>query len=150
MNSHSDETETIRRLFAKHVPEVVSGTVEIRGVARHVGERSVVAVGSKQASVDTVGACVGHRGSRVKPMVAELSGEMIDIVRWEDSIERFIANLLVPMQFLRVSFEQETHVVTVILARDSKRLAPEVVALRAKLLLLLTRWNLKLELLNER
>jgi transcription termination/antitermination protein NusA len=146
----SEEGQAIRRLFAKHVPEVAAGTIEIRGIARRPGERSIVVVSSKQSSLDTVGACVGLRGDRVKPMVAELSGEMIDIVRWEDSLERFTANLLAPMHFVRVSCDQATLQVTAILALDSTQSAPDVVALRAELLLLLTGWTLKLEMPNER
>jgi len=150
MNTGSEENDVIRRLFAMHVPEVAAGTIKIRGIARHPSERAIVVVSSEQASMDSVGACVGERGARIKPMVAELSGEQIDIVSWEDSLERFTANLLAPMHFVRVTCDEATLQVKLMLARDSTPLAPEFVALRAELLRLLTGWTLKLEMPNER
>src|ERR1043166_6224036 len=109
MNSNPDDTEPIRRLFEQHVPEVASGKVEIRGIVREPGNRSILAVAPKNSSIDAVGSCVGIRGSRVKNMVSRLGGgEHFDIVLWSESLERFIANLLAPSRFVRVSFEEAT------------------------------------------
>ena len=66
MNSQSGETEIIRRLFEEHVPSIVSGTVDIRGIVREPGNRSIVVVVQKDPAVDAVGACVGDRHSRAE------------------------------------------------------------------------------------
>src|SRR5207248_1248275 len=80
----------IRRLFELEVPEIADGIVTIRSVAREPGARSKIAVASSETKVDPVGACVGHRGSRVQAVVTELYGEKIDIIRWSDSPADFI------------------------------------------------------------
>ena len=86
----------LRKLFELEVPEIAEGVVEIKSVAREAGHRSKVAVASKQENVDPVGACVGHRGSRVQAVVDELRGEKIDIVRWSDDSSRYLASALSP------------------------------------------------------
>ncbi|MFQ5780640.1 MAG: transcription termination factor NusA, partial [Nitrospiria bacterium] len=75
-------TGFIYRLFEMEVPEITEGVVEIKGVVREPGDRTKIAVNSKDAAVDPVGACVGVRGSRVQSIVRELKGEKIDIVTW--------------------------------------------------------------------
>ncbi len=119
MDAHSQETEVVRHLFQKHVPEVASGVVEIRGIAREVGVLSVLVVYSADGAVfDTVGACVGPRGSRVQEIVRELNGERIEIVRWSDSVEALVGNLLAANCVLKVSFDDAAHVATVTLRPD--------------------------------
>jgi len=145
MSSDSDETEVVRQLFKDLVPAVASGVVEIRGIVREPGNRSILAVISKDPAIDAVGACVGSRGDRVKQIVERLGGEYVDIVLWNESAERFIANLLAPLHFLRVSFDEATREAVVHIARDSERPLAGRLAMRSKLLLQLTGWNLKLE-----
>src|SRR3989338_3102103 len=72
----------VRKLFEIEVPEITEGIVEVKAIAREAGERTKLAVWSKDEKVDAVGACVGMRGSRVKDIVRELHGERVDIVRW--------------------------------------------------------------------
>src|SRR6185369_9683204 len=81
----------IRRLFELEVPEIADGIVTIKSVAREPGARSKIAVASSETKVDPVGACVGHRGSRVQAVVTELYGEKIDIIRWGDNPSEFIS-----------------------------------------------------------
>jgi N utilization substance protein A len=81
----------LKNLFELEVPEIYDGLVEIRAVAREAGLRSKVAVWSKEAGVDPVGACVGPRGSRVRAVVSELRNEKIDIIQWDPEPARFIA-----------------------------------------------------------
>ncbi len=77
-------SEFMAKLFAQEVPEIYDGIVEIKSVARDPGSRAKIAVISRDSSIDPVGACVGMRGSRVQAVVAELQGEKIDIIQWND------------------------------------------------------------------
>lgn len=98
----------LRRLFEMEVPEVFAGTVEIKAIAREAGERSKVAVLAKEEGVDPVGACIGQRGTRIQTIIAELSGEKIDVIQWDDDIARFIGYALSPARIIAVDiFEQE-------------------------------------------
>lgn len=98
----------LRRLFEMEVPEVFAGTVEIKGIAREAGERSKVAVMATEEGVDPVGACIGQRGTRIQTIIAELSGEKIDVIQWDDDTARLISNALSPARIIAVDiFETE-------------------------------------------
>ncbi len=105
----------VRRLFEVEVPEIFNGTVELKAIAREPGSRTKVAVTSRQDGVDAVGACVGMRGVRIQNVVNELSGEKIDVVQWDQSPARFVANALSPAQVLEadVDVPERRAVVTV-------------------------------------
>ncbi len=92
----------IKRLFELEVPEIYNGIVEIKSVAREPGNRSKVAVYSRNRDVDPVGACVGPKGSRVQAIVNELNGEKIDIIEWNDDPEIFLASTLSPAKTIKV------------------------------------------------
>ncbi len=91
--SHPD---LLRRLMENEVPEIKSGLVEIKGIARTAGSRSKVAVSSNRRDVDPIGACVGLRGIRVQNVVTELMGEKIDILEWSEDVPTYITNALSP------------------------------------------------------
>ena len=93
----------LKRLFELEVPEIYDGVVEIRSVAREAGFRSKIAVYSRNAEVDPVGSCVGPKGMRVQTIVNELKGEKIDIVRWSESVEEYVANALSPSKVIEVN-----------------------------------------------
>ena len=93
----------VTRLFGMEVPEIYDGTVVIRSVAREAGERSKVAVLSKDRDVDCVGACVGMKGMRVQSIIRELRGEKIDIIEYSEDIASFAANALSPAKINRVA-----------------------------------------------
>src|SRR5437868_2847216 len=99
----------IRRLFELEVPEIADGIVTIKSVAREPGARSKIAVASSETKVDPVGACVGHRGSRVQAVVTELYGEKIDIIRWSDNAPEFITEALSPAKAMSVAINEEAN-----------------------------------------
>jgi transcription termination/antitermination protein NusA len=90
--------ELVRRLFEVEIPEVADRVIEVRSLAREAGYRSKVAVSCIDNNIDSVGACVGVRGSRIKTIVDELDGERIDIVRWNDSLQVLIPNAMQPAE----------------------------------------------------
>src|SRR5690606_24287034 len=91
----------IKRLFELEVPEVFSGAVEIKAIAREPGLRSKVAVAARQENVDPVGSCVGIRGVRISNIVDELQGEKIDVIEYSPDIQTFIANAHSPAKIGR-------------------------------------------------
>jgi len=113
----------VRKLFDLEVPEIGEGIVEIKGIARDPGERTKIAVFSKDDKVDCVGACVGIRGSRVKNIIEELRGEKIDIVRWSDDIKEFIKAALSPAVISMIDLDREKKRAKVLVAADQLSLA---------------------------
>ena len=97
----------VRRLFELEVPEVSDGIVMIKSVSREAGVRSKVAVASRDADVDPVGACIGNRGMRINGIVDELRGEKIDIIPYSENPEEFIAAALAPARVLMVEIVGE-------------------------------------------
>ena len=86
----------VKRLFEKEVPEIAQGLVEIKAIAREAGERTKMAVYSKNDDVDAIGACIGPRGSRVQAVIGEVKGEKIDVFEWNDDIGELVKNALAP------------------------------------------------------
>jgi len=93
----------VQRLFEGEVPEIYDGTVVIKGVAREAGERTKIAVLSRDKDVDCVGACVGMKGMRVQSIIRELRGEKIDIIEYDEDTVQYAANALSPAKISRVS-----------------------------------------------
>ena len=120
--SRSD-ARLVRRLFEKEVPEIFTGTVEIKAIAREAGERTKMAVFSKNPDVDPIGACIGPRGSRVQVVIEELHGEKIDIFEWSDNVEELIKNALAPAQILAVVPSPEGKGLLVVVENDQLSLA---------------------------
>jgi N utilization substance protein A len=110
-------------LFELEVPEISEGIVEIKSIAREAGERTKIAVSSKDEKVDCVGACVGIRGSRVKSVIEELRGEKIDIVRWHEDIKEFIKAALSPAIVSRIELDRENKRAKVLVPNDQLSLA---------------------------
>lgn len=88
--------DLVSKLFELEVPELESGTVEIKAVAREAGSRSKIAVVANEENIDPIGSCVGQRGARVNAVIDELHGEKIDIIEWSANDEKFIASALSP------------------------------------------------------
>ena len=98
----------VRRLFETEVPEIFDGTIEIKSVSREAGSRTKIAVLSKDEDVDPVGACIGPRGQRVSNIVDALGGEKIDIVKYSDDPEEFVAAALAPSDVCEVEILDES------------------------------------------
>ncbi|MDN6193498.1 MAG: transcription termination factor NusA [Alkalibacterium gilvum] len=99
----------IKRLFEQEVPEIYDGIVEVVSIAREAGDRSKIAVFSRDENVDPVGTCVGPRGARVQAIVNELHGENMDIVEWDKDPAVYIKNALNPAQVVDVQFDEDQH-----------------------------------------
>ncbi len=135
----------VRRLFELEVSEIADGTVEIKGIAREAGFRSKIAVVSHDEKVDPVGACVGMKGIRVKNIVRELSGEKIDIVRWNEDIKTFVANSLAPAKLSKMELDEDLHSVTVTVDPEQLSLAIGKKGQNARLTAKLTGWKIDIQ-----
>lgn len=113
----------LKKIFEIEVPEIGEGIVEIKSIAREAGDRSKIAVLSKDEKVDSVGACVGVRGQRVKNIVRELHGEKIDIVRYSDDMTEYIKASLSPAEIASIRIDKENKNVSVIVNDDQLSLA---------------------------
>ena len=132
----------LRRLFELEVPEIHNGTVEIRAIAREAGSRSKVAVASRQEGLDPVGATVGQRGARVQAVVAELAGEKIDVIPWNDDPAVFVANALSPAQVLDVSIDEDHRIASVTVPERMLSLAIGREGQNARLAAKLSGWRI--------
>src|SRR5687767_7114419 len=132
----------LRRLFELEVPEIHAGTVEIKAIAREAGSRSKVAVFSRQDGLDPVGATVGQRGGRVQAVVAELGGEKIDIIPWNDDPAVFVANALSPAQVVSVTIDEDNRIANVTVPERMLSLAIGREGQNARLAAKLTGWRI--------
>jgi len=134
-----------RRLFELEVPEVSSGIVDIKSIAREAGSRSKVAVAANQEGVDPVGCCVGLRGIRIQNIVNELNGEKIDVVMWNSDDAAFIANALSPAQVSRVELGDEEVLATVVVPDRQLSLAIGKEGQNVRLAARLTGWKIDIK-----
>ena len=134
----------IKRLFELEVPEIYEGIVEVKSNAREVGERTKIAVYSKDEKVDCVGACVGMRGSRVKNIVSELQGEKIDIVRFSSDIKEYIQAALSPAEISQIQLDFDGKKANIIVASDQLSLAIGKHGQNVRLASQLVGWSLDL------
>jgi len=132
----------LRRLMEMEIPEIYNGTVVIRGIAREAGSRSKVAVESRQQGVDAKGAAVGQRGARIQSIVAELNGEKVDIVLWDEDPGRFVAEALSPAEVLSVRIDEEHKIANVIVPERQLSLAIGKEGQNARLAAKLTGWRI--------
>jgi N utilization substance protein A len=140
--SHPD---FVKKLFELEVTEIADKTVEIKGIAREAGYRTKLAVISRDDKVDPVGACVGMKGMRVKNIVRELSGEKIDIIRWDPNIRQFISNALSPAKLKNVVIDEARKSVKIIVDPDQLSLAIGKKGQNARLTAKLTGWSVEIE-----
>src|ERR1044072_8348961 len=134
----------VKALFKLEVPEIQQGIVEIRAAAREVGNRTKIAVFSRDDSVDPVGACVGLKGSRVQAVVNELGGERIDIVPWSPDSERFAKLALAPARVARVFSDPTSKTIQAVVDEDQLSLAIGRNGQNVRLASELTGWKIDL------
>ena len=137
--------DLLRRLFEVEVPEIFSGVIEIKAIAREPGARSKVAVTSNQEGVDAVGACVGLRGIRIQNVVNELLGEKIDVIEWDEDPVKFISNSLSPAVADRVDLNAEDESATVLVPDRQLSLAIGREGQNARLAAKLTNWRIDIQ-----
>jgi N utilization substance protein A len=141
--------EMVRQMFESEVPEIFTGTVEIKAIAREAGSRTKLAVYTEEEGIDPIGSCVGQRGSRVNTIIDELGGEKIDIIEWNDDMEDFIAAALSPAQVLRVELNEDEKKATVLVPEDQLSLAIGKQGQNVRLAVKLTGWDLDVENANQ-
>ena len=139
--SRADERYLVK-LFEMEVPEIYDGVVEIMAAAREPGQRSKIAVTTKDNAVDPVGACVGMKGSRVQNIVQELKGEKIDIVLWNEDITRFACNALAPAEIAKVFLDEENKEMEIVVPDSQLSLAIGKRGQNVRLASKLTGWKL--------
>jgi N utilization substance protein A len=140
--SHPD---FLRRLFELEVPEVLSGVVGLKAVAREAGSRSKVAVAAGQEGIDPVGCCVGLRGIRIQNIMRELNGEKLDVVSWNQDASVFISNALSPAQVLSVELDEDEGIATVVVPDRQLSLAIGKEGQNARLAAKLTGWRIDIK-----
>ncbi|MBU0572585.1 transcription termination factor NusA [Patescibacteria group bacterium] len=139
------DPEFVKKLFAREVPEVSSGSVEIKAIAREAGTRTKIAVLSTQSGVDPVGSCVGQKGIRVQAATNELGGERIDIIPWSDKTEELIEAALSPAEGLSVTLNKKEETAQVEAPEDQLSLAIGKDGQNVRLASKLTGWRIEIE-----
>jgi transcription termination/antitermination protein NusA len=135
----------VRRLLEFEIPELNSGAVIIRALAREPGVRTKVAVSAIQEGIDPVGACVGPRGVRIRSVVGELGSERVDIIPWAEEPTQLVANALSPAQVSRVEIDRESRTATAHVPENQLSLAIGKDGQNARLAAKLTGWRIDIK-----
>jgi N utilization substance protein A len=135
----------VKALFKREVPEVNSGAVEIKAIAREAGSRTKIAVASTQSGVDPVGSCVGQKGVRVQSVINELGGEKIDVIEYSTDPAKFIAAALQPAENLEIKINEKSRIAEITVAEDQLSLAIGREGQNARLAAKLTGYKINLK-----
>lgn len=135
----------IEKLFELEAPEIASGTVVIKSIAREAGSRSKIAVASTDEHVDPVGSCVGQKGIRVTTVMSELGAEKIDIIPWSEDAEKFVSSALSPAKVLSIEIDEAEHKAHVEVADDQLSLAIGKGGQNVRLAAKLTGWRIDIK-----
>ncbi len=144
--------EIVKELFELEVPEIEDGIVEIKSIAREAGYRTKIAVWSNDPEVDSVGACIGPRGSRIQTIVGELKNEKIDIVRWSPDPVEYIVNAISPARVVSVDImtdDEETKDALVVVPDDQLSLAIGREGQNVRLAHRLTGWKIDIKSISQ-
>jgi N utilization substance protein A len=135
----------VQKLFEREVPEMSSGSVEVKAIAREAGVRTKMAVFSNQSGVDPVGSCVGQKGVRVQAVTNELGGERVDIIPWSDNTADLVKASLSPAENLSVTLDEKDMVAKVKAPEDQLSLAIGRDGQNARLAAKLTGWKIEIK-----
>lgn len=134
----------VSKLFELEVPEIASGVVVIKSIAREAGYRTKIAVTSTEDRIDPIGSCVGQRGTRIMAVIGELGGEKIDVILWQEDPEKYIASALSPAKVAKVKAEDK-NVATVTVGEDQLSLAIGKEGRNVRLASNLTGWKIDIK-----
>lgn len=137
--------ELVEEIFRREVPEIGSGAVEVKAIAREAGSRTKIAVYSKQTGVDPVGSCVGQKGVRVQAVISEIGEERIDVIQFSDDTAKFIAASLAPAKGVLVDLNKEEKSALVTCPTDQLSLAIGKDGQNVRLAVKLTGWNIDIK-----
>jgi N utilization substance protein A len=137
--------ELVQEIFRREVPEIASGAVEVKAIAREAGGRTKIAVFSKQSGVDPVGSCVGQKGVRVQAVISEIGEERIDVIQFSDDTAKFIAASLAPAKGVLVDLNKETKEALVTCPTDQLSLAIGKEGQNVRLAVKLTGWKIDIK-----
>jgi N utilization substance protein A len=135
----------LAKLFETETPEIASGVVEIKSIAREAGSRSKIAVISHDSHIDPIGSMVGQRGVRVTTVTSELSGEKIDIVEWNEDPALFIEESLSPAEVVSLELDEKEHKAIVTVTEDEQSLAIGKGGQNVRLAAKLTGWKIDIK-----
>lgn len=130
------------KLFETEVPELASGTVEVKAIVREPGSRAKIAVASTDEHIDPVGSLVGQRGVRVAVVTSELGGEKIDVIEWSEDPSEFVKEALKPAEVIDIELDEDEHRATVAVAEDQQSLAIGRGGQNVRLAARLTGWKI--------
>ncbi len=135
----------VKRLLEFEVPEISQGIVEIKAIAREAGSRTKIAIFSRDENIDAVGACVGQKGGRIRAIVDELRGEMIDIIKWSSDPIEYISSSLSPAKVVRVDINEIEKIARVVVPDFQLSLAIGKEGQNARLAAKLTGWKIDIK-----
>jgi len=135
----------LRRLFELEIPEIHSGVVELKAIAREAGHRSKVAVSTRQEGIEPVGCCLGHRGVRLQSIINELNGEKIDMIQWHADPKIFISNALSPAKVASIELNESERTATVVVPDRQLSLAIGKEGQNARLAARLSGWRIDIK-----
>ncbi|MCK4744960.1 transcription termination/antitermination protein NusA [Candidatus Parcubacteria bacterium] len=137
--------EIVKELFSLEIPEISSGTVEIKAIAREAGERSKVAVSTDDETIDPIGSCIGQRGNRIQTIIGELNGEKIDVIEYSKKSEKFIGNSLSPAKIVSLKIDEDKKIAVVKVKTDQFSLAIGKSGQNVRLASKLTGWKIDIQ-----
>ncbi len=132
----------VAALFAQEIPEILSGIVEIKNIAREAGSRTKVAVTTNDDAIDPIGSCIGQRGTRIQTIIRELGGEKVDVVSWSANESEYIGAALSPAKIQEVDLRPDAHLAMVKVMPDQLSLAIGKGGQNVRLAAKLTNWKI--------
>ncbi|MBI4272770.1 transcription termination/antitermination protein NusA [Candidatus Uhrbacteria bacterium] len=133
----------VKKIFEAEIPEIAHDAIEIKAVSREAGNRAKVAVVSHQDAIDPIGSCIGQRGSRIQTIVAELGGEKVDLILFDEDPIRYISNALSPAKVISIELDEQARLARVLVASDQLSLAIGKAGQNVRLASQLTGWNIE-------